>query len=335
MSLELLRITCNEISTLDDLSQLSHAGQFWSLFQAARHGIPEFIIELLNAKPDLLYLQNKQGRNFLLLAIQYRQAKVLNLIYGVTSSIRDNLAVVKDKSGNTALHMAALLAPSEQLNQIPGAAVQMQRELQWFKEVEHVMIPSMCDEVNNNNKTARQLFTEQHMDLRKDGEKWMKQNATSYTIVAALIVTIMFAVSFTVPGGNDQNTGYPVFQDHKLFKLFIISDATSLFSSTTSLLMFLGILTSRYAEDDFLKSLPNKLIIGLSMMFISIATMMITFSTAISIMFPGKLWINILMIVFACVPISSFIWLQFPLLIEVVISTYRPGIFERNMKRWF
>ncbi|KAI4347986.1 hypothetical protein L6164_008752 [Bauhinia variegata] len=60
-------------------------------------------------------------------------AKVFNLIYGVTSSIRDDLASIYDKAKNKALHMAALLAPSEQLNRIPGAALQMQRELQWFK----------------------------------------------------------------------------------------------------------------------------------------------------------------------------------------------------------
>ncbi|KAI4347929.1 hypothetical protein L6164_008702 [Bauhinia variegata] len=142
MSLEILRITCNEIATLDDLSQLSNIDEFQSLFQAAENGIPEFIIELLNVKPDLLYLRDELGRNFLFHAIQYRQAKVFNLIYGVTSSIRDDLANVIDKSGNTALHMAALLAPSAQLNHITGAALQMQREIQWFKEVEHVMTPS-------------------------------------------------------------------------------------------------------------------------------------------------------------------------------------------------
>ncbi|KAI4347930.1 hypothetical protein L6164_008703 [Bauhinia variegata] len=133
MSLEILRITCNEIATLDDLSQLSNIDEFQSLFQAAENGIPEFIIELLNVKPDLLYLRDELGRNFLFHAIQYRQAKVFNLIYGVTSSIRDDLANVIDKSGNTALHMAALLAPSAQLNHITGAVLQMQRETQWFK----------------------------------------------------------------------------------------------------------------------------------------------------------------------------------------------------------
>ncbi|KAI4347914.1 hypothetical protein L6164_008688 [Bauhinia variegata] len=65
--------------------------------------------------------------------LKLTHAKVFNRIYGVTSAIRDDLVVVKDKSENTALHMAALMAPSEQLNWIPGAALQMQRELQWFK----------------------------------------------------------------------------------------------------------------------------------------------------------------------------------------------------------
>ena len=38
-----------------------------------------------------------------------------------------------DNSGNNMLHMAGFLAPSSQLSRIPGAALQMQRELQWFK----------------------------------------------------------------------------------------------------------------------------------------------------------------------------------------------------------
>ena len=91
----------------------------------------------------------------------------------------------------------------------------------------------------------------------------------------------MFAVVFTIPGGNNQDSGYPIFLKENLFVVFIISDALSLFSSSTSVLMFLGILTSRYAEEDFLESLPRKLIIGLSTLFLSIASMMVAFSTCI------------------------------------------------------
>ncbi|MCI07019.1 ankyrin repeat protein, partial [Trifolium medium] len=44
------------------------------------------------------------------------------------------------------------------------------------------------------------------------------------------------------------------------FTMFIIADALSLFASATSVLIFIGILTSRYAEKDFIKSLPWKVV---------------------------------------------------------------------------
>ena len=93
---------------------------------------------------------------------------------------------------------------------------------------------------------------ETHKELVDKGEKLMKETTTSYTVVGTLIITIMFAAAITVPGGNDSNTGLPMFLNNKVFTLFIISDALSLLSSSTSVLMFLGILTSRYAEEDFL-----------------------------------------------------------------------------------
>jgi len=147
--------------------------------------------------------------------------------------------------------------------------------------------------------------------------------------------TIMFAAAFTVPGGNNQDTGFPIFLDERLFILVIISDALSLFSSTTSVVMFLGILTSRYAEDDFLESLPKKMIIGLSTLFFSIAAMMIAFSTALLIMLQGQYsWIIIPVICLASVPVTLFILMQFPLLVDMCMSTYGPGIFDKKMERW-
>ncbi|KAL2494116.1 ankyrin repeat-containing protein NPR4-like [Forsythia ovata] len=53
--------------------------------------------------------------------------------------------------------------------------------------------------------------------------------------------------------GNNNNTGTPIFLNDKSFIIFSISDALALFSSVTSILMFLSILTSRYAEEDFLQ----------------------------------------------------------------------------------
>ena len=160
----------------------------------------------------------------------------------------------------------------------------------------------------------------------------MKETASSCTVVGALILTIMFAAAITVPGGNKQDSGFPMFLNEKVFMLFIISDALSLLSSSTSLLMFLGVLTSRYAEEDFLRSLPIKMMIGLSTLILSIATMMITFCASLFIILPGKSWVVIPVICLASVPVTLFAWMQLRLLIDMVISTYGLRILDKKAK---
>ncbi|PWA40779.1 PGG domain-containing protein [Artemisia annua] len=58
-----------------------------------------------------------------------------------------------------------------------------------------------------------------------------------------------------------------------------VADAISLFSSAASILMFLSILTSRYAERDFLKSLPKKLTLGSSVVIKTLINASITCKT--------------------------------------------------------
>ncbi|KAM1410715.1 hypothetical protein ACFX1X_023723 [Malus domestica] len=232
---------------------------------------------------------------------------------------------------------AGMLSPlaEEKLDGIAGAALQMQRERQWYKEVESiVVIAPRASPFKEDCLKAARLFTQNRKELHEKGEKWIKDTASSYIIVSALIITIMFAAAFTVPGGNNQQTGFPVFLNEKLFMVFIVSDAISLFSSVTSALMFLCILTSRYAEDDFLKSLPTKMIIGLSTLFISVATMMGAFSSAIFLMLRDKSGIITPIIFLAGIPVILFVWMQFSLLVEIFVSTYGRGIFNRKVKPW-
>jgi MFS family permease len=204
-----------------------------------------------------------------------------------------------------------------------------------MQEVESIVVARSKEHLNRDGFTPRELFTKKHIDLKKEGEKWMKGTSTSCTVVGALIVTIMFTATFTILGDNNQDTGVPVFLDKRLFMLFIIFDALSLFSSTTSVVMFLGILISRYAEDNFLESLPRKMIIGLSTLFFSIAAMMVAFSTALLIMIQGQYsWLVVLVICLASVPVTLFVLIQFPFLVDMCMSTYRPGIFDKKIKRW-
>ncbi|XP_057734636.1 protein ACCELERATED CELL DEATH 6-like [Arachis stenosperma] len=329
--LALLRASCNAISPFHD-EAIDESGIRNAVIIAAERGNVGFIVEALKAHFSLLWTSNEDGRSLFSVAVQNRQAQVYNLMHGLT--MKSLFLTSTDRDRNSMLHMAALQAPPPQLTPIPGALLQMQRELQWFKEVESITPPVTKERLNSEGMTARKVFTTEHKDLVKEGEKWTKETASSCSVVAALVATITFAAAFTVPGGNDQNKRYPIFLHKNLFMLFIISDALSLFSSTTSLLMFLGLLTSRYAEDDFLRSLPTKLIIGLSTMFISLATMMAAFCAALFLMLRGRSWIVIPVTLLAFVPVTLYIWLQLPLLIVIFKSTYGAGIFDRNVKSW-
>ncbi|XP_057989248.1 uncharacterized protein LOC110645578 isoform X2 [Hevea brasiliensis] len=332
-ALEILHWMSEDISTIDD-TKLGQSGVFDAFFRAIQYGIIEVVIEMLKANPNLLTVLNTNRRGILQSAVQHRQEKIFSLIY-VLDTRKYMLISGIDEWKNNILHIAATLAPPDRLAHISGAVLQMQRELQWYKEVESIVNPLSKEYTNIFNERPSQIFSNTHKQLVSDGEKWMKETATSCTVVGALIITIMFTAAFTVPGGNVQDTGFPIFLQRKSFMLFIISDAISLFASSTSVLMFLGVLTSRYAEDDFIKSLPTKLIIGLSTLFISIAAMMVAFCATLIIMLKGEMKLVIPITLLASIPVTLFILLQFPLLVEIFVSTYGPGIFDRKMKYWY
>ncbi|PON33492.1 PGG domain containing protein [Trema orientale] len=226
----------------------------------------------------------------------------------------------------------------ERLNIVSGAALQMQLELLWFKEIEKIMPPSIKEKENNEHETARAIFSKTHKDLLKEGESWMKKTAESCTIVATLIATVVFATAFSVPGGNDSDTGIPIHLKYNLYSVFSLSNGVAMFSSSTSILMFLSILTSRYAEHDFLRSLPLRLIVGLTALFISMATMTVAFCMAFFIAYRrGSMWIPVLIATLQLVPVTLFLYLFYPLLIDIFFSTfYSHSLFNpsKRMLQW-
>ncbi|KAL5567511.1 hypothetical protein UlMin_024086 [Ulmus minor] len=329
-SVGLLNRMCKVIETLDE-NQIKEVGMSNAIVQAASLGIVEFVTNISKAIPKAMWDANL-ARIIFESAIRNREAKVFSLIYGLDN--KQTITDMHNSNRDTLLHVTGYIANSRKLNIIAGVALQMQREMQWYKEVEKITPEGVRRNLNCNIKRASQVLTETHQDLKIAGERWMKNTSSSCTVVGALIFTIMFTATFTLPGGNKQDTGFPMFLDEKLFKVFIISDAISLFSSTTSVLTFLGVLTSRYAEEDFLTSLPTKMILGLSTLFISIAAMMTAFCAVIALLFQSQIWIVVPTILLAIIPVTLFVGLQFPLLVEIFLSTYGPSIFDRNVGNW-
>lgn len=207
-----------------------------------------------------------------------------------------------------------------------------------MQEVENIVQPKLKEDMNDNKKTPSMLFSDEHKALAREGERWMKNTAGSSMIVGTLISAVMFTTAFTIPGGNDNKTGLPVLLEtqEKAFLIFMVSNALSMFTSSTSILMFLGILTARYAQEDFLKSLPTKLVFGLACLFFSIVTMMLSFGAAIYLMLNKQLaWVFYPIVVLSTVPVAFFTLLQFPLLVEMINRTYGSGIFGNPKKKLY
>ncbi|KAI9074495.1 hypothetical protein K1719_043557 [Acacia pycnantha] len=331
---EILNLVCENVKSSDkDKMEKTVA----ALFDAARAEKVEFLLRVTKANPKLAmrFTSSLHLGHVFFDAVKHRRVEIFNLLRGFR--FNHVLATAMNRDKVNFLDLAASLGPPSYLNRISGAALQMQRELQWFKAAESMVDFEYTKVLIKEDLNPLDFFKKNHEELRKDGERWMKDTACSCSVVGALIVTIMFTVAFTVPGGNDQASGYPIFLENKLFKVFLISDALSLFSSATSVLTFLGILTSRYSEEDFLYSLPKKLIIGLSTLFLSIATMMVAFAVTIVIMLQhnsSSLRVFLPIAMLGGVPITLFVLLQFPLLVEVVSSTYSPGILKKKVKKW-
>ncbi|KAJ9559323.1 hypothetical protein OSB04_013937 [Centaurea solstitialis] len=301
------------------------------LFVAAELGNIKFLVELIRGYPELLWKENNIRQTIFHIAVSHRQESIYNLLYEM-GSVHDIITRDKDKEGNNMLHLAGM-KPKTPHEDVSGAVFQMQREMLWFKEVES-KVPTYCrEEMNNDGRTPLQLFTENHRDMVSEGEKWMKETANQCMVVAALVATVVFSVAFTIPGGYNQNDGLPIFQKDGPFIMFVILDAISLILSSSSILMFLSILTSRYNQEDFLVSLPKKLMIGLTTLFLSIITMMVAFSFSFFVLYRNKLIsIPIIISVGAVVPVFLYMKLQFPLLVDAYRSTYSSKKIKSDIK---
>ncbi|KAL5755725.1 hypothetical protein ACOSQ2_020471 [Xanthoceras sorbifolium] len=327
-AVELVNLACMKLSSMG-FQQIFYFHQDPPILsRAIEGGIEEFVKTLLEHFPDLIGYDTSSQRNIFQSAVEYRQEKMVNIIKKISPTKTRTMCEQLMESNNTTLHLAGKLAHAFKLYSVSGAALQLQRELQWFKEVEKITFPFYREWRNAENEMAKDVFRIQHKELAEQGEKWTKETVNSSMVVSTLIVTVLFAAVFTVPGGNVNDIGTPIFLHRNAFMVFAISDALGVFSSLTSLLMFLAIITARYTVDDFLESLPKQLIIGLGSLFFAIASMIIAFGVTLTIVLGERIpWIvapSTLVVFFL---VTIFVSQQVPLFIQMVRSTYGSNMF--------
>ncbi|WVY93992.1 hypothetical protein V8G54_033080 [Vigna mungo] len=289
---------------------------------AAKNGVTEMVEKIMESFPVAVHDMDANKKNIVLLAVENRQTYLYDLLLK-KKSMKESIFDKVDNEGNSALHLAAKLGEYKPWL-IPGEALQMHWEIKWYLFVKESMRPHFFSRYNDKNKTPRDIFSETHRDLLKSGGEWLKKTSESCSLVAALIATVAFSTSTTVPGDFKDDTGSPTLENRPEFKAFAIASLIALCCSVTSLVMFLSILTSRYQERDFGKNLPRKLIVGLTSLFMSITSMMVCFCAGHFFILKDKLK-SVAFPVYAvtCLPVTLFALAQFPLYIDLIWATFK------------
>ncbi|XP_028758442.1 uncharacterized protein LOC114717471 [Neltuma alba] len=300
---------------------------YTTLLVAAQKGVIEVVNEFLSQLPVSIYDTTSKDKNILQVAVENRQPRVIEAVQKqVNKELKLNLWAdlieSVDTYENTILHLAAKYEESKVHPwQIHGTAMRMQWEIKWYEYVKSLSPPHFLSLSNAKDETPEQIFTQGHETLVKDSGDWLKDTSESCSVVAALVAGVSFATSSQVPGWTNGDTGRPTLERQPAFELFAITALIGLCFSVTALIMFLSILTSRKLPKDFKKNLPLKILLGLSSLFVSIASMLISFCAAHFFVLEDKFKMAVFPLYAAtCLPVSFYAIVQFPLYMDLLKS---------------
>jgi hypothetical protein len=129
-AVRLVELIFSQASTMNDYKFLQSFVSPEIIFSATSSGIVETLRICFQFFPDLVWSHDPKEGWVAQIAIKNRQEKVFSLLCKMPTICKMQVLTL-DESGNATSHLAARLA--SQVESIPGAAFQMQRELQWFK----------------------------------------------------------------------------------------------------------------------------------------------------------------------------------------------------------
>lgn len=184
----------------------------------------------------------------------------------------------------------------------------------FLQRVKSVTMAHSLNHGNNMGFTSEELFATANNELRAQSKEWLIRTTEGCLVVA-------FAAAYTVPGGSDENTGYPILINHLFFVAFTVSDVLSLTFSLAAVVPFLSMLTSPFRLEDCKHSLPNKMILGFTFLLLSVCLMMVAFIATILLMIKSEeSWAKIMLYTCTFIPVGVFALSYFPLYITKSVT---------------
>lgn len=168
------------------------------------------------------------------------------------------------------------------------------------------MSPSCQETRNKAGLTPRELFSKEHKRLFTYSQMWMKNTADSFILISTILLTVVFGVAFSVPGGYDDKTGRPVLMTDSNFRSFLVFEMFAVLSSVISIMMFRSVLSSRFAEDDFRAKLPLQMFFGFMALRFALGLTVIAFMISITLgndPFMNNFFVAGIVIIFSILPL--------------------------------
>ncbi|XP_075642886.1 uncharacterized protein LOC142614207 [Castanea sativa] len=310
-----------------DLSELT------PILVAAWNGITEMVETTLRSYPMAMYdVDNKHQKNIVLLTAEHKQPSVYKLLLSLKEEkiIKESVFYELDNEGNSALHLAAKRSTFKW--PVPGDLSQMQWEIKWYEYIQKSLQRNFHFLTNDNCQTPEKIFTTNHQDLVGQGGSWLNNTSNACSVVASLFVTSTFSTATNVPEGFETTV-------NKASKIYACSSFVSFYSSLIAVVMFLAIPTSGCRERDFRHALPQKLLLGLTAFYISIASTLVSFTTGHFFLFRNQLKFlssTSYIVTYALVTVSSMA--VFPLYFHLVWATFKKELqrkYRVNIPHWF
>ncbi|RVW13816.1 hypothetical protein CK203_083637 [Vitis vinifera] len=292
---------------------------------ASRNGIVEMVEKILQLFPMAIY-DTDNNSNIVLKAVENRQSHIYDFLLNSSLLLDREVSFhAVDHDWNNALHLAGKLIGDRHLQHIPTSMLQMQWEVKWYQYVQNSLPPHFVVQKNRDEPscTPDEIFQIQHQKLEYESKQWLNSTSNSCSFIAALIATVAFASSASVPGGVKQDTGEPVFENHQAFSIFAMASLVALCCSVISLLIFLSIFISKDQDKDFTTNLPRNFLFGLTSLFISMAAMLTCFCSGNFLMLKGQLkYAAILVYALTGLLMAYFVLKHFPLFIDLLKATF-------------
>ncbi|KAJ4745406.1 ankyrin repeat family protein [Rhynchospora pubera] len=286
------------------------------LHVAVCYGAKSAIKAILKHCPDTAEQLAPDGGNAFHIAVKKGRLDLLKCL--LKHIQQEHLLNHRDSEGNTPLHLAAkqsmtemsiLLARDKRVNvcvlnnegDTARSAIEMHKEI----SDNDLYVWSELKKIEAKRYQKHLIPPPRNASMQSKTEKYFNLSFQTYSLIAALITTVTFASTFTMPGGYDQQTGLAILRKEPSFKIFVIFNTIAMCSALVVMICFI------WAREDVVKFkvIQRKLLHRLTIL--ASVSLLVSLITAVYLVVDSKWLVSLVILIGLSTPVMVCLVLGF------------------------